>query len=343
MFLKILYGVQGTGNGHITRARALAPALRKAGIEVDYVFSGRDSNRYFDMEAFGDYRAFTGLTLMMKAGRLDYPATLLRNHPLRFVSDVFALDTRDYDLVLTDFEPVTAWAGRRQGSRVIGVGHQYAFRYPVPLAGATLAGRAVFNYFAPATEAVGLHWHHFDQPILPPLIPSVLPVDNSDPKLVVVYLPSAELEALLTTLTVFSDYRFHVYTDVDQDQQFDQVCLKPFSRAGFQQDLASCHAVVCNAGFALVSEVLALGKKALVIPLRGHMEQLSNAAALRDLHYLVTAPALTREALGKVLEAAPGLPHHYPDISTLLVERLLSGKSLTDRTWVASVWAQTAP
>ena len=41
--MKILYGVQGTGNGHITRGRAMQKALSDAGIEVDWVFSGRDS------------------------------------------------------------------------------------------------------------------------------------------------------------------------------------------------------------------------------------------------------------------------------------------------------------
>jgi UDP:flavonoid glycosyltransferase YjiC (YdhE family) len=39
--MKILYGVQGTGNGHITRARAMAAEMHAAGVEVDFVFSGR--------------------------------------------------------------------------------------------------------------------------------------------------------------------------------------------------------------------------------------------------------------------------------------------------------------
>ena len=43
--MRILYGVQGTGNGHITRARTMLPALQAAGIDVDFVFSGRPSER----------------------------------------------------------------------------------------------------------------------------------------------------------------------------------------------------------------------------------------------------------------------------------------------------------
>ena len=60
--MRILYGVQGTGNGHISRCRLIAQSLQAAGAEVDYVFSGREAAAYFDMQAFGDYRALPGLT-----------------------------------------------------------------------------------------------------------------------------------------------------------------------------------------------------------------------------------------------------------------------------------------
>ncbi|MBP7664242.1 MAG: glycosyltransferase, partial [Shewanella sp.] len=39
--MRILYGVQGTGNGHLSRARVMAKALMKQDIEVDFLFSGR--------------------------------------------------------------------------------------------------------------------------------------------------------------------------------------------------------------------------------------------------------------------------------------------------------------
>ena len=46
--MKILYGIQGTGNGHVTRARVMANAFKQMGVEVDYVFSGRAQQNYFD-------------------------------------------------------------------------------------------------------------------------------------------------------------------------------------------------------------------------------------------------------------------------------------------------------
>jgi uncharacterized protein (TIGR00661 family) len=66
MTLKILYGVQGTGNGHIARTRALLPALKNKDVEIDFVFSGRSEEDFFDMQEYGNYRVFRGLTLIYK-------------------------------------------------------------------------------------------------------------------------------------------------------------------------------------------------------------------------------------------------------------------------------------
>ena len=55
--MKILYGVQGTGNGHIARARAMSKCLAEAGMEVEYLFTGRDESKYFCMEQFGDFQS----------------------------------------------------------------------------------------------------------------------------------------------------------------------------------------------------------------------------------------------------------------------------------------------
>lgn len=35
--MKIFYGVQGTGNGHIARARVMAKELKSAGIDVQFL------------------------------------------------------------------------------------------------------------------------------------------------------------------------------------------------------------------------------------------------------------------------------------------------------------------
>ena len=67
--MRILYGVQGTGNGHISRCRSVAEALARKGVEVDYLLSGRPANGYFDMQAFGHYRAVPAVMVNWCCGR----------------------------------------------------------------------------------------------------------------------------------------------------------------------------------------------------------------------------------------------------------------------------------
>ena len=86
--MKILYGVQGTGNGHITRARAMSIEFARLGIEVDYVFTGRNANDYFDMECFGDYRTFSGLSFVAKDGHINLWATFRQAKVFQLLKDI---------------------------------------------------------------------------------------------------------------------------------------------------------------------------------------------------------------------------------------------------------------
>ena len=75
--MKILYGVQATGQGHISRARAMASALQQHDVEVTWLFSGRSAERLFDMEPFGDFEHRRGLTFATRAGNIRYLETCL--------------------------------------------------------------------------------------------------------------------------------------------------------------------------------------------------------------------------------------------------------------------------
>ena len=335
--MKILYGVQATGNGHITRARALAPNLKQAGIEVDYLFSGREPNKFFDMEAFGDWRCRRGLTFIHEAGKLNIPKTLTRNNIFELFRDIRSLDLSAYDLVLTDFEPIVAWAARRQNKLCIGVGHQYAFSHSVPRRGDTAVSRMIMRHFAPASIELGLHWHHFGSPILPPIAEvhnADTPVDNNK---IIVYLGFEAHDEVMQLLEPFKRQLFVVYGPYARYQSFDNIQLKPLSREGFQKDLATASGVICNAGFELASEAIQLGKKLLVKPLQGQMEQLSNAEALEQLQLAMTMDTLDRRVLRQWLEGFNAQKVHYPDVAKAIVEWLQNGsrdvEALSNMLW----------
>ena len=92
----------------------------------------------------------------------------------QFKKDVFSLDVSLYDLIITDFEPITAWAAKLRNKPVIGIGHQYAFGPNTPLAGENCLAKWVKKNFAPAQSAIGLHWYPYQENVLPPIIDTKL-------------------------------------------------------------------------------------------------------------------------------------------------------------------------
>ncbi|WP_367025464.1 MJ1255/VC2487 family glycosyltransferase [Methylococcus sp. ANG] len=336
--MRIFYGVQATGNGHITRARVLAPALEAAGFEVTYLFTGRPWDHLFEMEVFGDYLWRKGLTFSTKAGRVSYLKTSVHNDVVRFVRDVRALDLSHYDLIITDFEPVTAWAARMQKREVIGIGHQYAFGYPIPKTGDDILARTVLKYFAPASVGLGLHWHHFDQPILPPIIETPPEPEAVLEHKVLVYLPFEDIREIVALLEPLREYEFHVYSPAVSRDRPEHIHIKQLSRTGFQHDLRDCSSVICNAGFELASEALQMGKKLLVKPLRAQMEQLSNALGLEQTQLGAVMPELDRASVTHWLKNGHAVRVVYPNVASHIVGWLKSGDRHIDHAWVRSVW-----
>ncbi len=336
--MKLLYGVQATGNGHISRARVMAPWLEKAGIEVTYLFSGRPWEQLFEMDAFGDYQWRRGLTFVTRSGRVRYVRTALHNNLPTFIRDIRSLDVSHYDLVITDFEPVTAWAARLNKVRVIGLGHQYAFNYEIPLTGDDFISRTVMKYFAPAEFGLGLHWHHFNQAILPPIIetpaePEILRQDK-----ILVYLPFEEIGDIVKLLARFKDFEFHVYSANMTSEKPHHVHIKQLCRAGFQNDLRDSAGVISNAGFELAGEALQMGKKLLVKPLKAQLEQLSNALALERLQLGMVMPELDAKAVGHWLSEGKFVKVAYPDVAKAIVDWLKQGDWQPDPRWIQQLW-----
>lgn len=335
--MHIFYGVQGTGNGHITRARVMAKELYKAGIQVDFQFSGRQKDQFFDMALFQDYRVKEGLTFSVNHGKVSYVKTALGCKPVTFIKDIKNLDLSRYDLVITDFEPVTAWAAKTQGIPVLGLGHQYAFKFKIPKTGSDPLADMVMRYFAPADKRIGLHWHHFGQPILPPIIETREPKPVIGNK-IVVYLPFEDTQEIIAQLTPFEHYEFHAYMPKPTPSPVDHIVCKALCREGFQEDLSNCAGIISNAGFELASEALQLGKKILVKPLSSQMEQISNAAALVQLGYGHAMEELDCKAIEHWLHDSHAVHVSYPNTAKLLVEWLQNGMPEMTQEYIENIW-----
>ncbi|NMH59920.1 MJ1255/VC2487 family glycosyltransferase [Alteromonas ponticola] len=339
--MKILYGVQGTGNGHIARARILAVAMQKRkDIDVDFVFSGRPANGYFDMDVFAHYRTFTGLTFSCKKGRVSRLQTLHQSRLLRFLDDVRALDVSAYDLLINDFEPVTAWAARQQSLPSISISHQAAFTYPVPQSGAGLVDKLVLNYFAPADIQIGVHWYHFNQPIIPPFVLEK-PVHYDCRSHILVYLPFEDINEIQQMLEPLAECRFKCYHPaISAEMNCGHVRWYPPSKNGFQYALQYADGVIANGGFELSSEALQLGKKLLVKPLQGQFEQLSNVLTLHKLGLCQTLFQLNTDTVEEWLLAPANEAIRFPDNPHILLDWLVKGDWKETLPLCKSLWEE---
>jgi len=338
--MKILYGIQGTGNGHITRARVMAKALAKKGLEVDYVFSGRPAGQYFDMEDFGNYQTFKGLSFVSEHGTISYLKTIQKARPLKMYTDIQNFDVSSYDLILNDFEPITAWAGRKAGKKVINISHQAVFtKDKVPSLGLGWLNKQILKNFAPSDIALGVHWYHYGQSIMPPFIEREVSSSASSEN-VLVYMPFEDINEVVELLESQLDQEFVLYhPDVKAQRKVNNVLFRRACRLGFLKDLEESKGVIANAGFELSSEALCAGKKLLLKPLQGQFEQESNAETLRSLGLATVINGLDELELERWLLLPGNDAINYPSDPTPLVEWLIGGDHTQPDVLCKKLWA----
>jgi len=121
--MKILYAIQGTGNGHVSRARDIIPILEKKG-EVDILISGIQAD--VDLPYPVKYR-LKGLSFIFgKKGGIDIMETYQKANLKQLFKEINQLPVQEYDLVISDFEPVSSWACKKRNKPCIGLSHQAA-------------------------------------------------------------------------------------------------------------------------------------------------------------------------------------------------------------------------
>lgn len=339
--MRILYGVQGTGNGHTARARVMAKAFaNRDDVQVDYLFTGRDKDKYFDMQVFGDFQTRRGLTFITANGAVQKWQTVKSAHLTQFFRDVRNLDLSGYDLVINDFEPVSAWAAKRRGVKCISVSHQAALSYPVPKQGETLFDRMLTRHFAPSDIQIGVHWYHFGHSIIPPFIEEQ-PEENPQQGHYLVYLPFESLDDIEALLAPLCEYQFECFhPDLPADRDQGNIRWRKTSKPKFKHSLLHCDGVIANGGFELSSECLQLGKKLLIKPLQGQYEQTVNMLTLQQLGLCTPMPKLSRDAVKVWLPATSPEPVRFPDSPMLLVEWLLKREWHKTEELCRNLWQQ---
>lgn len=167
--MKILYAIQGTGNGHISRAREIVPLLKQYG-ELDLLVSGSQADVSLTESLKYKFHGFS--YVFGKKGGIDYWKTLKIMKLRQLLNDILSVPVKDYDLIINDFEPVTAWACKLHNVPVVSLSHQASFNSPLtprPVKTRKIA-ELILKYYAPTTHHVGFHFKAYDKFIFTPVI-----------------------------------------------------------------------------------------------------------------------------------------------------------------------------
>lgn len=297
---RILYALSGQGRGHTSRVLAISALLQERGHDIHFACGGQ-AREILTAQGY-PVLAVPALRQEIVGNRLSVPRTIARNWKRvvfgpRIVARIAeAMQALQPDLLVTDFEAYTPRAARRIGLPVLSFNHQQVVTettYDLPLKHRLNASfiAAAISRIAPPDAAHVLLTSFFYPPLKRPerttLVPPIIrrEIQACEPtrgEHVVVYFNDARgtepvVEALAQVEAPFILYNFTRPTD---PSRYPNLVFKEPDMTGFVEDLATARAVICTAGFTLISESLYLGKPALVVPNCGIFEQTINALFL---------------------------------------------------------------
>lgn len=321
--MKILYAIQGTGNGHVARALEVVPALQQHG-DVDLLLSGNQCDMQLPWPVKYRYHGM-GFVFGQKGG-VDFKATFKQFKLKTFWNEIKSVPVEDYDLVINDFEPVTAYACLLKRISSVGLSHQWAVmgnKAPRPVS-TDFWGALIMLVYAPTSHAYGFHFQSYDGRTHTPVIRQE--IRNSTPTKgnhYTVYLPSYGDRLIIDYFTQFPESSFEVFSKHSKEAYSSKnVNIQPVNKEKFSQSLITSQGVICNAGFETPAEALYLNKKLCVIPMQGQYEQSCNAFALEKMGVTVMS-SLNAKQMSKFsnwLQAAQSIEVNYPNKTNEIID-----------------------
>ncbi len=329
--MKILFAIQATGNGHLSRAREVIPHLLNYG-ELDLLISGTQAD--VTLPYLIKYKKIGAGFTFGKKGGVDIIDTIKKIKPFNFLKDIQTFPVHEYDLVINDFEPITAWACKIKNKPCIALSHQSAYlskKVPRPQKVDPFA-EWIFKKYAPSTSQYGFHFKSFDKNIFTPVIRSeVRNLETSNKGHITVYLPAHADDILIKYFLQIGDIKWDVYSKHSKiSYKNKNIQITPINNEQFISSLAESDGLLTAGGFESPAEAIHLRKKVMMIPMSNQYEQQCNALAAKDLGVTVHKEINLHfpEKLKSWLNF--GFPPNifYPDITGKIIEDLMVTHSL---------------
>lgn len=329
----------------MSRARDIIPVLMSMG-SVDILISGTQADITLPYPVKYQKK---GLGFVFgKKGGVDLWQTFRQNSIRRIIREVNEIPVELYDIIINDFEPVSAWACYFKRKPCIALSHQCAVlssKAPLPRHRDRM-GKFILKHYAPATARYGFHFERFNSHTYTPVIrKQVRELFVSNKGHYTVYLPSYSDKKIVKILSRFKDVKWEVFSKHNKKlYNCKNISIRPIHNEAFLESMASSAGILCGAGFETPSEALFLKKKLLVVPMENQYEQHCNAAALQYLGVRVLKN-LKKKQIPKIEEWLIEdivISVDYPDntqeiIQTLLNDHFISNLGAINRGLLESV------
>jgi uncharacterized protein (TIGR00661 family) len=269
--MKILYGIQLTGNGHIKRSLLIIERLRRLGHQVDIIVSGKGSSL-----STGEKWRFRGVTIYTNGqGEIDWKKTIFSLRIRKLLVDSIKVSKLDYDLVISDFEPVSTISAFLSRKKSITISNQTSIlNYP-----GNFFRKLFIRIFTIGAIRLSLSYVIVNKDSFYSPLKVWSEVDDHD--FILVYLPNFSHYEILKVVKSIDNKKLKIYYDCKSSWTFsNSIEFKKIDSENFMKDLAKCSGVITACGFSTTCEAIYLKKPIWAIPLKGQFEQEFNSKIL---------------------------------------------------------------
>lgn len=328
--MKILYGISGHGNGHITRSVYVISLLKSFGHRVKIVTYGQGVSYLKKYDKDADYLDISGFDIYYRDGIVRNYKTFyefVKMLPLNSAKQLFiffrVVHNFKPDFVISDFEPFSQLLAKSIGIPLVDIDNNlivsiikekpeespYSEKFYTKATVNLFVRKAMYHFlltFAP---------EHIEVPddakykliVVPPIIRGAIIEAKkrvSDDNYILIYQTSNSMVEMIDSLTdKFPDVNFIAYR-LKMDSK-KNLKVKEFSNDEFVEDLAKCSGIITNGGFTLISEAIYLKKPVFAVPIRGQYEQRVNGFLVEKSGYGLSSSTFDEKNFEKFLKNIP--------------------------------------
>lgn len=291
---RIIYGVQGEGLGHASRAFSIIEELKNE-YEV-HVFTSKDAYIFFQKLDYPYLHKIPCVDFSYSNGKVNYLKSSFKifNFIYQYLKQKKSIKEKIIKInpviSITDFEPIIP---KLSPVPCISIDNQHKFTHcslsglPIKLKFySILMGIFIKNYIKNQKDII-ISTFHYDKEKTTTKITNVFirkflkklsPIKGD--YVLVYYKPI--MEKIINILSK-TNLKIRVYGKFENYYVKDNVEYLPLSYEKFSKDLSECKALFCTAGNQLLGEARYFGKPIFAIPITNQYEQYVNAFYVKDL------------------------------------------------------------